>query len=272
MRSLKFALWSVIATVCVVCAVFGANLALALLAASFAMFFNMPWVAEASILWLILVFWVLPKDWAARKKPYRSYGSALIDAPIADIWEEVRLRPRGESYRPVVSRIIADPNDTSLFYYEFKADLGEEAPTLAPRRMAVRVVEEEAERFLLTEYPKADDVPAWARDIISSEVHLEQREDGVEVTFVENLSRLSIAMMFSLFFINPCRDTAVRLKAVMEGGDDPSWMGRFMANVGPDGTPSAAVRNGVTIVGLSAITTATVIAVGLILFFKSAMG
>lgn len=263
MSLLKVALYTAIAVVLIVCLFVGIDLAFALVMTFAGHALGLPWMGEISVLWLILAFWVLPKDWMAINRTYRCVGSSLIDAPLAQIWDEIRPRPRGASYRPVVSRITADLSLPNRFYYYFDPRLTGEG-TGQPNRIAVDVTDMEDGAYLRTEYPQTLSLPSWARDVTCSEVFLEQKDEGVEVTFVETLRRLTVPAIFSLTFLNPCRDTARRLKACVEGTEDPSWMGRFMAGIGPDGSPPPEMRRGVLVASLTAIAVLTAISLGVI--------
>jgi len=263
MSNLKIALCAALAVIVVVGLFVGIDLAFALVMTTAGYFLGLPWMGEISVLWLILAFWVLPKDWMAINRIYRCTGSAIINAPIETVWDEVRLRPRGASYRPVVRQISADLTQPDLFHYHIDPRLTG-ADTNHPERISVQVTDMEPHGYLRIEYPQTNNLPSWSRDLICSEVTLAQRENGVEVTFIETLRRLTVPAIFSLMFLNPCRDTAARLKAWVEGTEDPSWMGQFMTNIGPDGTPPEAMRTGIMVASVTAIAVLTAITLGVV--------
>lgn len=263
MSHLKIALCTSLAVIVIVCLFAGIDLAFAIVMTTAGHFLGMPWMGEISVLWLILAFWVLPKDWMAINRTYRCTGSSVVDAPIDQVWDEVRLRPRGANYRPVVSRISADLSKADLFHFHLDPRLANENSNQS-QRVAVQVTDLEPNAYMRLEYPPTDALPSWSRDLICSEVHLAQRDHGVEVTFTETLRRLTIPAIFSMMFINPCRDSAARLKSWIEGTEDPSWMGRFMANLGPDGTPPPEMRSGILVASVTAIAVLTAITIGVV--------
>lgn len=270
MRNLRIAVSSSIAVFVIVGLFVGVDLAFAVAMTVTAQMVGMPWMAELSVLWLILVFWVLPKDWMAINRTYRCRGSAVIDAPIAQVWDAVQVRPRGASYRPVVTRITPDLDDPDRFFFHFDNRLTGDG-TGQPSKVAVQLVENDVELYQRYEYPQTASLPNWSRDILWSEVMLEQTDAGVRVTFIETLRRLRVPILMSLFFLNPSRDAARRLKSWVEGTEDPSWMGQFMQDLGSDGEAPAHLRAGVLVAVIAAFATLGIISFAIIRFIMSAL-
>jgi hypothetical protein len=270
MRNFKIALYTALAVVVVVCLFVGVDLAFAVAMTTTGHFLGLPWMAEISVLWLIIAFWILPKDWLAINRIYRCHGSAMIDAPIAQVWDAVVLRPRGATYRPVVTKITADLVEPDRYVYHFDTRVSADAAGQGAR-VVVDVTDAQPNAYLRTEYPHTSSLPSWSRDILCSEVTLEQTDAGVKVTFVETLRRLTVPTIFSLMFLNPCKDTAQRLKSWVEGTDDPSWMGRFMAGVGADGTPPEELRSGVVVASVTAVVVLSAVVFGVVSFIIFAL-
>ena len=268
MRQFKIVAGTTSAVILIVCLFVGIDLAFAVAMVTTGYFLQLPWMGEISILWLILAFWVLPKDWLAINRRYTCKGSAVIAAPLGEVWEELRLRPRGSSYRPTVTRITADLTIPTRYKFHFDERLSEDK---VPQRIMVDVAEEQPQSYMRLEYPHPLSLPSSAKDVICSEVFLEQTDHGVKVTFAETLRRLTITTLFTLMFVNPCKDSAHQLKSWIEGSEDRSWLGVFMKGVGEDGTPAPEVRSGALIAGVTAVVVASVIAVAIGTFIMSAL-
>ncbi len=240
----------------------GLDLAIAFVMATTSRMFAIPWLEQAAVLWLILMFWVLPKDWMAINRPYSCRGHVVIDAPIAQVWDAVRVTPRGATYRSVVTRITGDAARPDRFYFHLDPRLSARNDP-AHARIAVDVTQSEPERYLRIEYPERDDLPGASRDLVCSEVFLQQTDDGVAVTIVESLRRISITTIFTLIFLNPCKDSARRLQSWIEGSDDASTIGRYMQGVGPNGEIATSVRLNVILATVTAVVVGSVIALGI---------
>lgn len=268
MRKLKIVAATAVAVIVITGLFVGIDLAFAVVMVTTGYFLNLPWMAEISILWLILAFWVLPKDWLAINRQYTCKGSALIDATLEQVWEEVRLRPRGPSYRPTVTRITADLAIPSRYVYHFDSRLSAEE---APQRVVVDVVEETPHSYMRFEYPHQASLPGSARDLVCSEVFFEDTGAGINVTFAETLRRLTVPTLFTLLVLNPCRDSANRLKSWIEGTEDGSWLGGFMNGVEEDGTPPSGVRSDARLAAITAVVVLSTIVLCIATFIMRAL-
>lgn len=247
------------AVIAVVAAFIGIDLAFAVTLAGIGWFFELPYLAELGLLWLIMAFWVLPKDWRVVRRHYSCTGSVVIDAPIEDIWATLRPSHRGSDYRATIERISCDPQVETRYFLHFDRRLSDDPLPPVP----VDISEEEPQRYLRLTYPDADALPGGAADLTCSEIILEPLADGVHVTFQDTLRRLSITSIVSIVCFNPCEDAALRLKAWMEGTKDPSQLGRLMDGMAADGTPDEGLRSGVIVAGIAAFVTLSAIGAGI---------
>lgn len=247
------------AVVAVVAAFIGVDLAFAVSLAVIGWAFEVPYVTEIGLLWLIMAFWVLPKNWGFVRRGYSCKGSVVIKASIEDIWAELRPSHRGSDYRATIDRMSSDPQIEGRYYLHFDPRLTDETSRPVP----IDIVKEEPLRYLMIDYPDADALPGGAADLCCSEIFLEPDADGVHVTFQDSLRRLSATSIVSIVCFNPCEDAALRLKAWMEGTQDPSQLGRLMDGMSVDGTPDASLRSGVIVAGVTAFIMLSAIGAGI---------
>ena len=270
MSNLRIAISTALAVIVIVCLFVGVDLAFAVAMTATGYYLETPWMAEVSVLWLILAFWVLPKDWMAINRAYACRGNAFVAAPIEQVWDAVQLRPRTDNFRPVVSKITADLIHMDRYHYHLDPRMRSQSET-HPNHVTVQVTDAHKHSYLRLEYPSASTLTGLTKDIVSSEIFLEPRPGGVEVTFVENLHRLSIPTLFSLMFINPSKDAAMRLKSWIEGTPDQSRLGRFMDQIGADGDLSKNAQRGVMVAGVTGFVMLSAIAFGIISFVVFAL-
>lgn len=247
------------AVIAVVAAFIGIDLAFAVSLAGIGWLFELPYLAEIGLLWLIMAFWVLPKDWRVVRRRYSCSGSVIITAPIEDVWAALRPSHRGSDYRATIDRISSDPQIEARYFLHFDRRLSDDPLPPVP----IDISEEEPLRYLRLTYPDADALPGGAADLTCSEIILEPVADGVEVTFQDTLRRLSITSIVSIVCFNPCEDAALRLKAWMEGTKDQSQLGRLMDGMTVDGTPDDGLRAGVIVAGITAFVTLSAIGAGI---------
>lgn len=208
------------------------------------------WLAGGNpILILVAALIVIPARYRYLPIPFKVSGTAEIKASPAEIWPRVLPRPGNPYHGPTIAGIEALPGAEDEVY--FRLD-----DRLADDRFAgfrARILDEIPERKVVLTYPDAHELPFFAQDVVRSETCIEPLGRGwSRVTFTEYLRGLRVSTLLIFFHLNPARDAARRLKALCEGSDDPSWMGRTVRETGPDGEPPESVRREVRI-GLGAV-------------------
>jgi len=96
------------------------------------------------------------------------------------------------------------------------------------------IVAEDPQKYYAYRTINGDDFPLFSGDVVLSEYILNEVDGGTEVTFVEQLERLRLIAIPMLFWMNPCRDALIRLKATCEGEEDTSWMGKSADKIRQD--------------------------------------
>ncbi|SPH18761.1 hypothetical protein DEA8626_02304 [Defluviimonas aquaemixtae] len=191
------------------------------------------WFAEGNpVFVLILALILVPARYRYLPVPVSVSGSTEIEAAPADVWPRIVPRPGYPYHGPTIAGIDAVPGKTDEVFFRFHKRLADEKLT----GFRARIEEEVAERKVAMTYPEAHKLPLFAQDVVRSETRIEPTAPGrCRVTFTEHLRGIRFSTLLIFVHLNPARDAARRLKALCEGQDDPSWMGRTVREMGPAG-------------------------------------
>lgn len=223
---------------------------------TFAEMTGIAWLSEASLIWvLILCLVLMPAKFRALPISFTRRGSIEINAPLSDVWPRVQPRPGNPYHGQIFTRIenVPDRSDEVLLHVDDRFSAGD-----APLALHVRLTEEIPEHKISMTYLNADKLPLFSSDVSLSETFLEPAGDGrSRVTFVEHLDRFRPSSILLFVHLNPAQDAAIRLKAMCEGKEDKSWMGRMYREVGADGEPSEELQGKIRLAGTTAVVAAT---------------
>jgi hypothetical protein len=214
---------------------------------------DLGWGEQLGILCLaILAIALMPPRWRALPLSWRCSGSALIEAPLDEIWDRVLPAPGAPFYAATVTRVerVAGKPDEMLLHIDGRLLAGIDG---APTAMHVALREVEPGRHLALEYLNAAEFPLFAADVARTRIAITAEGTAYRVTFTEHLVRFRPSALFLLFHLNPARDAARRLKAECEGTPDTSWMGRAMRSMAADGEPADDVVREIHAAGFAAV-------------------
>ncbi|MCF2904395.1 hypothetical protein L0666_05305 [Octadecabacter sp. CECT 8868] len=237
---------------------------------------GLPWLNGISGIWVFaaLIF-VLPKQyiWGKIAKmigfdgPYVCHATLDIDASVAEVWDEVRLRPRDDYYQPTMKRITAVAGEPNRF--DLHVDERLTADGDIPMRIEA-VIEEKVENFYLRlGYLNAETLPLFGKDLVSTEIWMEREAGKTRITYAENLSQLTLTTALAFLFLNPAKDGLKQLKSRCEGTPDTSWMGKTMRGVGPNGEVDSQTQGTMTAVLASVLIVTTLMVAGVMWFVMS---
>ena len=214
---------------------------------------------------LLIAFWVwifLPDRYKALQVKYDIRGSAVIDAPAETIWNLMRPREGRDYFLNSVTHVTAVEGEPDRVDLHFDNKFAE---TPLPSLQVV-IEEQETLAYLRMGYLNADAFPLWSKDLANTEYFMEREGDAWRVTHIEHLERLRLITILALLFLNPCRDGVKRLKALSEGQEDTSWMGRMSRDTGPNGEPPKEMAQTIRVVGITACVTVTAFTAGMLWF------
>jgi len=192
---------------------------------------NLPWLEHVSTFWIALfLLFTLPAKWTSIPKRLEVRGTVEIDATPEQIWETIGPFPHTPYWSAGVTHTSAVEGEENRLDFPFvqSGDNIDFEPLQA-------VIEAEVpEEYFAYRYLNAHVFPLMGKDLVLSEYFLEPSENGTRVTQIEHLERIRLTTVPLLLFLNPARDALQRLKAVMEGEEDTSWMGRTAQNLSQD--------------------------------------
>lgn len=195
----------------------------------------------SSVWVLILAAILLPRNWKCLPIRYRCHGSVFVNASPGAVWDAVCLRARHDSYHAAAERIVPVAGSADEFQFHLHPSFGDEDSPVPV--LNVRQVEAVPGRYLKSVNLNAGDFQMFSQDVESSEIFIEPRDGGCEVTFCENLARLSLTAIPALLYLNPARDEAKRLKAWVEGEPDTSRMTQWMRDMEAEGRSPELARD-----------------------------
>lgn len=153
---------------------------------------------------------------------HRIEATTEIDAPVSDVWDMIVPRTRDDYWTATITHTVRDRVDPSLIDYHFE---GTEAIG-APSVLHCQITGEEPHRYFAYRALNGDAFPLFAGDVVLSEYKLQDLGDTTRVTLTEHLDRLQFVTIPLLLWMNPNRDSLLRMKAIAEGVPDTSWSGR----------------------------------------------
>lgn len=267
MQPAKIVLFTLIALVVLVGVVLGANLLVLGLGLLLKGLLGVdPFAAVggwAGSLLLLAVLYLMPKGWLAWNRKYECHGSTVIDAPISEVWDWLQIRERDEYFTSSIERISEVPGTDDEFNMHFEDKLSDPDDGM-PDRVHVRIVDEVPEEYLAYYIVNIDDMPLFGKDHLMTEILLTQEKEGVKVTYIETLSRLTLGSFLAFLFLNPAKDAMTSLKAQMEGVENPSILHRWTKNTGDNGEPPAEITRAMWISGTTAVIASTAMVAALL--------
>jgi len=212
---------------------------------------GMDWIAHLDSFWLIVfVALVMPKGWIWRRlslnKPYVCHATQDIQAPVAQVWDLFRLRPRNDYYSVTMPTVVAVDGVADEFELQIDPKMTTQDDPLTSIKMKV---DETIENFYIRMHCTN---PLFGKDLISTEIWMEDLGNGsTRVTYAETLSRLTLVTILAFVFLNPARDGLKRAKALCEGKEDTSWMTKAFNDVGPNGETSNDLNQNMTMIAIA---------------------
>lgn len=183
---------------------------------------NMPWIANIPLVAICLgAVMLLPGRWTAIPKRIEVRGEIDIAATPQVIWNVISPRQRDTYWRAFISHTTLDPDDPDRITFHF----GGTDDIFARTPLQAVIHAEVPDEYFAYRYLNAGSFPGMAADLELSEYFLEEMPGGTRVTEIEHLRRIRLLSIPQLLFRNPARDALRRLKTLVEGGQDPSWMG-----------------------------------------------
>lgn len=243
-----------------VCVLSGFLLGLAGLVLSF--FFGDDWHIGWGTLFVFGILWTfLPDKYKAIHRIYEIRGEALVDAPLASVWDTVLPQPGREYHSGSVTKVTAVQGQPD------RLDLHTNGEGFSGPLPPLEVVLEEVEpySYFRMTYLNMDAYPLWAGDLVKSEYFLERADGKTRVTLIETLDKIRVSTVLSLFALNPCRDAMQRVKALCEGTPDESWMTWMQDNL--DTEEASGLGTGpVGSIGIMVCLFLTLFVIGLVYF------
>ncbi len=263
MRPAKIILFTLLALTAVVVVMVGSsvlfNAAVAMLLNALNMSPN-SWISDWALPVLIFaLLFLVPKNWLAWNKRYDCHGSVVIDAPISEIWDMVEIRERNDYFASTMKQIRSVPGQSDEYHFlmESAADEG------MPDHVHIKIVDEVPNEYLAYYVVNADDLPLFGKDHMMTEIILSEVEDGVKVTYIESLKRLTLLSFLAFLFLNPARDGLVNLKAQIEGTENTSILHRLDRDTSNPGEVTGETKRALNISGITAVVFTTGLLVAL---------
>ena len=195
--------------------------------------FDQPWIARIPLAWVILgLVVVLPGRWTAIPKRLQVRGEVDIAASPGRIWDVISPRTRSPYWSAAITHTTVHPDDPTRIDFHFSDGNADDVFARTPLQAVIHA--EVPEEYFAYRYLNAHAFPGMAADLDLSEYFLEEVTGGTRVTQIEHLRRIRLSTIPLLLFLNPSRDALVRLKAVIEGKEDNSWMGRTARQLAED--------------------------------------
>lgn len=196
-------------------------------------------IVAVAFLVLSTLWMFVPDRFKALHRPYEIRGEALIDAPIAVVWDTVLPQPGKEHFLSSISQVTAvDGHPDRVDLHTTHSGFNGPLPPLEA------VMEEvETNSYYRLSYLNVEAYPLWAGDLVTSEYFLERVHGKTKLTMIETLNKLRPLTVLCLMLLNPCRDSTVRIKALCEGTPDQSWMTWMSENLDPEETRAANGRS-----------------------------
>lgn len=141
--------------------------------AALASAFNMPWMGELDGFWvLLLVVLLMPKAWIWNRlgwnKPYVCHATDVINAPVGDVWDMYRLRPRTDYHSAAMPTVLAVPDTTDEFDLLVDSRLNQDDDVLTMVKMKV---DEMIENFYIRMHCiNKDTLPLVGKDLVDTEI------------------------------------------------------------------------------------------------------
>ena len=203
------------------------------------------WLGNGNMLLILfLAVLVIPARYRYLPIPFRINGTAEIEASPAEVWQRILPRPGYPYHGPTIARIEAVPGTED----EVILRLDDRVANDQMSGFRVRIEEEIPGRKVALSYPEAQKLPLFGKDVVRSETRIEQMGQGrCRVTFTEYLRGFRPSTLLIFVHLNPAQDAAGRLKALCEGTKDPSWMGRTVQEIGPNGEPPESVQRSIRV-------------------------
>lgn len=266
MRPAKIILFAIIATLLLIGLYLLANLALSglfILAMSiFGVDLETALGGWGGTILLLAILYMFPKHLLVLNREYECHGSEVIDAPASEVWDRVRIRERDDYFTSATKRIRRIPGSDDEFIMLFDDRLQDEE---TPNHVHIKMIDEVPGEYIAFQTLNADEMPSFGKDHLMTEILLSQEPDGVKVTYIESLSRITLASFLAFLFLNPAKDAMSSLKAQIEGTENPSTLTRWVEGMGPDGEPSGEVKRAIWIGGSTAVLLTTILAAASIL-------
>ena len=263
MRPAKIILFTLVALTAAIVVLFGASL---LFHASVAMLIKAlnldpnssiaDWALPALIFALVFL---IPKNWLAWNKRYDCHGSVVIDAPISQVWDMVEIRERDDYFASALKQIRTVPGQSDEYHFltDGPADEG------MPAHVHIKIVDEVPNEYLAYYVVNADELPLFGKDHMMTEIILSEVEDGVKVTYIESLKRLTLVSFLAFLFLNPARDGLVNLKAQIEGTENTSILHRMARDTSNPGEITGETKRALNISSITAVVFTTGLLVAL---------
>lgn len=184
---------------------------------------------------LLAILYVMPKHWITWNRRFECHGSTVIDAPLDQVWDWLHIHERDDYFASATKCIRKAPGTEDEFLMlSGDGPIGDKTPD----HVHIRMIDEVPKEYIAYQVLNVEQLPLFGKDHMMTEILLKQQQDGVKVTYIENLARLTIRAFFALLFLNPARDTVTLLKAQIEGTEKPSRLKKWIKCLGPEGEPS----------------------------------
>lgn len=260
MKTGKIILFTIVAIIGVITAMLGVDLIIGAVAATFA---RLTGIGDldgwATVSLIVMLMWFFPRKWLAWNRKYECHGTTMIQADIAQVWRKIELTARDEYFTPSINQVRAVPGTRDEFQLMFD---GPPADGIMPAFLHVRVTEDRRYEYLAYRTLNAHELPLFGKDHLMTEFLLSQQEDGVRVTMIETLSRITLGSFLAFLFLNPAKDGLKSLKAQLEGTQDVSMMTRMANDMGPHGEPSQEIRRAIWVSSVTAVVFTATLTVG----------
>ena len=255
MKFLKILALVFVALVVVIVGMVAIDLVFGWLLATLAAGLGLPWLQDVDVFWLVLfVALILPKGWIIKRlrgnKPYVCHATMDIEAPVGEVWDMYRLRPRDDYHSITMPIVRAVPGISNQFELVVDGRLSKDDDI--PETMKMQVDEEIENFYIRMHCMNAESLPLFGKDLVSTEIWMEEiAPNRTRVTYAENLSRLTMITVLAFLFLNPARDGLKRVKALCEGQEDTSWMTKSFNDIGPNGEVGSQAGQTATMVAVA---------------------
>lgn len=238
--------------VVLIAAMVGLDLIVAVILTRLGGMLNLPWLGEISGTWFVLIAVLLmPKGWIWKRlgwdKPYVCHATDVIRAPVAQVWDLYRLRPRTDYHSVTMPTVVSVEGTTDEFLLMVDDRLTKDGDI--PPAVHMKVDELIEDFYIRMHCKNASDLPLFGKLLVNTEIWMDDLGDGTtRVTYAENLSRMTLGTFLAFLFLNPAKDGLKQVKSRCEGTEDTSWMTKSMNNLGPNGEASAETNQTMTMV------------------------